>query len=156
MGRKPKNAVAEEKAPKKGKKTSAPKTKKRDNETLANLAEIEAKLLKKAKANGDTLDQSEIYDALSLYELDDGSRFYIEPVFYTMLKGFKDHHPELYQSIIDEIISRARKEKRVVYTGNYECPLTNVEDYIFLEITDITDPLHIFVEDKSRGSDYGD
>ena len=92
----------------------------------------------------------------SLYELEDGSRFYIEPVFYTMLKGFKDHHPELYQSIIDEIISRARKEKRVVYTGNYECPLTNVEDYIFLEITDITDPLHIFVEDKSRGSDYGD
>ena len=71
MGRKPKNAVAEEKAPKKGKKTSAPKTKKRDNETLANLAEIEAKLLKKAKANSDTLDQSEIYDALSLYELDD-------------------------------------------------------------------------------------
>ena len=92
----------------------------------------------------------------SLYELEDGSRFYIEPVFYTMLKGFKDHHPELYQAIVDEIINRARKEKRVVYTGNYDCPLTNVEDYIFLEITDITDPLKIFVEDKSRGSDYGD
>ena len=25
----------------------------------------------------------------SLYELEDGSRFYIEPVFYTMLKGLK-------------------------------------------------------------------
>ena len=75
MGRRPKNAVVEEtktKKTSKAKKETAPKkTKKRDNETLANLAEIEAKLLKKAKANGDILDQSEIYDALSLYELDD-------------------------------------------------------------------------------------
>ena len=30
------------------------------------------------------------------------------------------------------------------------------DGYVILEITDITDPLHIFVEDKSRGSDYGD
>ena len=28
--------------------------------------------------------------------------------------------------------------------------------YIVLEITDITNSLQIFVEDKSRGSDYGD
>ena len=52
-------------------KKAAPKAKKRDNEDLKTLAEIESKLLKKAKANGDSLDQSEIYDALSLYELDD-------------------------------------------------------------------------------------
>ena len=92
----------------------------------------------------------------ALYELENGERFYIEPVFYTMLKGFKDHHPDLYQAIIDEMIKLVKQNKRVVFTGNYECPLTNVEGYIFLEPTDITDPLHIFVEDKSRGSDYGD
>ena len=91
-----------------------------------------------------------------LYELDSGERFYIEPVFYTMLKGFKDHHPDKYQLIVDEMIKVVKQNKRVVFTGNYECPLTNVEDYIFLEVTDITDPLKIFVEDKSRGSDYGD
>ncbi len=45
--------------------------KKRDSETLATLAEIEAKLLKKAKNNGDSLDQSDIYDALNNYELED-------------------------------------------------------------------------------------
>ena len=67
MGRKPKNAVSEE-AP--AKKTAA-KTKKRDNETLASLAEIEAKLLKKAKTNGNVLEQGEIYDALNNYELED-------------------------------------------------------------------------------------
>ena len=92
----------------------------------------------------------------ALYELDSGERFYIEPVFYTMLKGFKDHHPDKYQIIINEIIKTVIKNKRVVFTGNYECPLTNVDDYIYLEINDITDPLKIFVEDKSRGSDYGD
>ena len=92
----------------------------------------------------------------SLYMLDSGETFYIEPVFYTMLKGFKDHHPDKYQMIIDEIIKVVKKEKKVVFTGNFDCPLTNVDDYIFLEITDITDPLKIFVEDKSRGSDYGD
>lgn len=92
----------------------------------------------------------------SLYELESGERFYVEPVFYTMLQGFKDHHPDKYQIIIDAIIDAVKLNKKVVLTGNYECPLTNVEDYVFLEITDITDPLKIFVEDKSRGSDYGD
>lgn len=92
----------------------------------------------------------------SLYELESGEMFYIEPVFYTMLQGFKDHHPDKYQIIIDEIIKRVKQNKKVVFTGNYECPLTNVDGYVFLEINDITDPLKIFVEDKSRGSDYGD
>ena len=45
--------------------------KKRSNETLATLAEIEAKLLKKAKNNGDSIDQSDIYDALNDYEIED-------------------------------------------------------------------------------------
>ena len=92
----------------------------------------------------------------TLYQLQTGEKFYIEPVFYTMLKGFKDHHPDKYQLIVNEIINKVKENKQVVFTGNYECPLTNVEGFIYLEITDITDPLHIFVEDKSRGSDYGD
>ena len=75
MGRKPKAAKEEavKKAPAKkaAKKETKKAGKKRDNETLATLAEIEAKLLKKAKANGDSLDQSDIYDALGDYELDD-------------------------------------------------------------------------------------
>ena len=43
-----------------------------------------------------------------------------------------------------------------MFVGNFEFPQTEVEEHIFLEITDVTDPLKIFVEDKSRGSDYGD
>ena len=92
----------------------------------------------------------------TLYELDGGERFYIEPVFYTMLQGFKDHHPDKYPLIVEEILKSVKKNQKVVFTGNYECPLTNVEGFVYLEINDITDPLKIFVEDKSRGSDYGD
>ncbi len=92
-----------------------------------------------------------------LYELEDGERFYIEPVFYTQLKGFEERHDkESYQKIIDRMLEVVKKNKRVVFVGNFEYPQTDVDGYIFLEITDITNPLQIFVEDKSRGSDYGD
>ena len=91
------------------------------------------------------------------YVLDGGESFYIEPVFYTQLHGFKERHDEkTYQKIIDRMIEVVRRNKKVVFVGNFDNPQTDVEDYIFLEITDITDPLQIFVEDKSRGSDYGD
>lgn len=91
------------------------------------------------------------------YVLDDGESFYVEPVFYTMLRGFKDRHDEkTYQRIIERMIEVVKKNKRVVFVGNFENPQTEVEGYIYLEITDLTDPLQIFVEDKSRGSDYGD
>ena len=92
----------------------------------------------------------------ALYELETGERFYIEPVFYTMFNGFKDHHPEKIPLIVEAMLKAVKDNKKVVFTGNYDCPLTNIEGYVFLEITDITDPLKIFVEDKSRGSDYGD
>ena len=39
------------------------------------------------------------------YVLESGEEFYVEPVFYTMLKGFKERHSENdYQRIIDEMI----------------------------------------------------
>ena len=92
----------------------------------------------------------------TLYELDDGSRFYLEPAFYTQMLGFKERHEDQYPRIIEKMLEVVRKNKRVVFTSEFENPQTEVEGYIYLEITDITDPLQIFVEDKSRGSDYGD
>ena len=72
MGRPKKDASAQSATKKAATKPAAKKvSKKRDTETLATLAEIESKLLKKAKNNGDTLDQSDIYDALNNYELED-------------------------------------------------------------------------------------
>lgn len=93
-----------------------------------------------------------------LYVLETGERFYIEPVFYTHLMGFKDLQEKEYPRIIERMFEVVKKNKKVIFTGNYEFPQTLVDDeeYIILEINDITDPLGIFVEDKSRGSDYGD
>ena len=92
----------------------------------------------------------------NLYEYEDGSRFYIEPVFYTKLMGFKELRNKEFNKILHKMEQVVKKNKKVVFCGDYEFPQTEAEDYIFLEITDITDPLQIFVEDKSRGSDYGD
>ena len=92
----------------------------------------------------------------ALYEYDSGESFYLEPVFYTQLMGFKDHFPEKYHLIIEKMEELVKKNKKIVFTGNFENPLTDVDNYIYLEITDVTDALQIFAEDKSRGSDYGD
>ena len=89
--------------------------------------------------------------------IEEGCDFYIEPAFYTQLKGFEDRHSQKdFNLILERMIEVVKKNKKVVFVGNFEYPQTDVENYIFLEITDITDPLQIFVEDKSRGSDYGD
>ena len=93
-----------------------------------------------------------------LFYLEGGECFYLEPVFYTHLMGFKDLREKEYPLIINRMLEVVKKNKKVIFTGNYECPQTLVDDdeFIILEINDITDPLGIFVEDKSRGSDYGD
>lgn len=90
------------------------------------------------------------------YILEDGSDFYIEPIFYTQLQGFKERHEDRYDEIIKAMLERVRKNKKVIFIGDFETNTFEKDGYIILEITDITDPLHIFVEDKSRGSDYGD
>lgn len=93
----------------------------------------------------------------NLYINEDGSRFYIEPIFYTMFKEFCLHHSEHIQLILDEMQRIVKNNRKVIFTGDYEYPLTHSdEDYIYLELFDITDRLNLYVEDKSRGSDYGD
>ena len=95
----------------------------------------------------------------TLYETEDGDRFYIEPAFYTQMLGFKEHRKEQYPLIVQAIKDSVKRNHRVIFTAEYDYPQTLVDEkegYIFLEIFDITDPLKIFVEDKSRGSDYGD
>ena len=97
-----------------------------------------------------------IYPFIPHYELEDGSDFYMEPIFYTQLQGFKERHKDRYQEIIDAVIERVKKNKKVIFVGDFESNTFEKDGYVILEVTDITDPLHIFVEDKSRGSDYGD
>ena len=88
--------------------------------------------------------------------IDSETDFYLEPMVYTQLQGFKERHPDKYELIISSLIERVKRNQHVVFVGDFESIMIELEGYIYLEITDITDPLQIFVEDKSRGSDYGD
>lgn len=90
------------------------------------------------------------------YILSDGSRFIMEPGFYGQLQNFKNVFPERYDEVIKAINERVKKNKKVFFTTEVEAPYVELKDYIYLEITDILDSLKILVEDKSRGSDYGD
>lgn len=99
MAKKQTAAATKKTAKKETSKKSAPKkaapSKKRNNEELATLAEIEAKLLKKAKANGNSLDQSDIYDVLGLYEIDDD-------VINDLMEYFKNQNVEVISEDAEE------------------------------------------------------
>lgn len=90
------------------------------------------------------------------YEDEKGNRFYVEPGFYFNLMGFKDKRPEAFPKILQGIRAAVERDHHVIFCGNFEAPFVEKEGYVYLEIEDITDPLRIFFEDKSRGSDYGD
>lgn len=95
-----------------------------------------------------------------LYEYEDGSRFYIEPLFYAYLSNFKSTHQNDYQKVLLEMEKIVKRNKKVIFTGmdeEYEDePVTLQEGYIVLTLYDILNKLQIFIENKSRGSDYGD
>lgn len=91
-----------------------------------------------------------------LFILDNGDSFYVEPIFYTQLEAFASLRKERFSEIPKYMLSLVQKNHHVVFTGCFDNPLTKVDGFIYLEITDVTDPLKIYVEDKSRGSDYGD
>lgn len=90
------------------------------------------------------------------YEFSDGSRMYFEHAFLTQLENLFNIHKDSIPKIIEEMTRIVKKETKVVFVHDFEHPVVDMKEYILLEITDITDPLQIYVEDKSRGSDYGD
>ena len=97
-----------------------------------------------------------IYPHEPVYLLDSGEEFYVESAFYTQLKYFKDIFPGEFDRFINEMKEIAKQNKKVVFVYNYEHPFIDKEDFIYYEFTDVSDRLKILIDDKSRGSDYGD
>ena len=104
-------------------------SKKRSNETLATLAEIEAKLLKKAKNNGNSIDQSDIYDALNDYEIED--------------------------DVVDDLIEYFAKQKIEVISDDSEDEDLDDEDVDFdeskMSMSDLEDDDDDFFESDENG-----
>lgn len=90
------------------------------------------------------------------YKTKEGHIFYVEPGFYRGLLGFKEKRFERYDDLLNAIYKLIEDNERIVFTWNMESPFIDKEGYIYREIIDISDAEGIFVEDKSRGSDYGD
>ncbi|MCH3977001.1 MAG: hypothetical protein LKF69_03090 [Bacilli bacterium] len=96
------------------------------------------------------------YPLMKGYLLEDGSKFILEPAFYTQLLRFFDRYPEHIADILKEMKATVKKNKQVIFCSDYEnCPI-NDKSYVLRELIDITDALKLFVDDISRGSDYGD
>lgn len=90
------------------------------------------------------------------YKTKEGHIFYVEPGFYSGMQGFKEKREERYQDLLNGIFDVIKKNEKVIFTWSYDSPFMEKDGFIYREISDISDPLKIYVEDKSRGSDYGD
>ena len=90
------------------------------------------------------------------YEAKNGSIFYLEPAFYTQMKGLFERYPnekERFMSKLDELINN---NKLIAFVYDFENPFLDYGKAVLREFVDVTDACKIFYEDKSRGSDYGD
>ncbi len=96
----------------------------------------------------------------SLYQYEDESEFYIEPIFYSYFQSLILHYPDKVQEILKTMEEIVKKNRLVIFTGMDEEvdtePLTKKENAILITIYDIADRLNLYIENKSRGSDYGD
>lgn len=90
------------------------------------------------------------------YKFETGEQFYIEPAFYTQLMSLKEIYPDEFSKVINQLKNTVKTKRKVGFVYDYENPFLNIPGFIYLEITDITDPIQVFYEDKSHGSDYGD
>lgn len=100
--------------------------------------------------------QSTIFPKENEYYFDDGSIFYIEPIFYTQLEGVINIHHDALRDIINEMTRLVKRNLKVIFVGDFEAPYLKSDEFIYVEMIDILDSLKIYIEDKSRGSDYGD
>lgn len=100
--------------------------------------------------------KDELYPLINAYENELGDIFYVEPMFYQSLLGYKDKTEGRFEKIIEAMDKIVRENHKVVFTIDYEYPAVNKEDFIYRELQDITDSLHLTWIDDSRPSDYGD
>ena len=96
------------------------------------------------------------YKDINCYELD-GSIFYVEPNFYTQLVYLKEHFKNEYSSIIEKIKEIAKRNNKVIFTGDFENPVVNKDDFIYREISDVLAELKLYFDNKGNpDSDWKD
>ena len=95
----------------------------------------------------------------ALYQNEDGTKFYIEPVYYEGLMYFKRFKPERFHEILEEMDRQVKINKLVVFCGDEDEPITSVDERVrcaFLTIRDITERINLIDEAKNFQGDYTD
>lgn len=90
------------------------------------------------------------------YKNKDGSIFYVEPGFYKAFEALKNIYPDRIDDVLRKMDELTSSNKKVVYVSDPDDPLVIVEKTKYITIFDLTDSIGLLLEDKSRGSDYGD
>ena len=90
------------------------------------------------------------------YKNKDGSIFYVEPGFYKAFEALKNIYPDRIDDVLRKMDELTSSNKKVVYVSDPDDPLVIVEKAKYITIFDLTDSIVLLLEDKSRGSDYGD
>lgn len=90
------------------------------------------------------------------YKNKDGSIFYVEPGFYKAFEALKNIYPDRIDDVLRKMDELTSSNKKVVYVSDPDAPLVIVEKAKYITIFDLTDSIGLLLEDKSRGSDYGD
>lgn len=100
---------------------------------------------------------SEYKNIVPSFILDDGSIFYIEPNFYTQLINLKFQFLDKYDEIINSVLLITKKNKKVIFTGNYDSPLITLDGYIYRDINDLLSYNNLILDIKTNPeSDWKD
>lgn len=98
-----------------------------------------------------------IYPRINKYELDDGSTFFVEPNFYTQLMYAKEHFLDKFDNILDKMIEIVIRNKKIIFTADYETPVVYLDDYFYREIDDVLGELKLTFDNKGNPhSDWKD
>lgn len=90
------------------------------------------------------------------FKYDEDNLFYVEPVFLLKLSGIEQFASDKFDLVVEEMKRIVLKNHKVVFIGEEDEEFTQVDGAIYLTIQDVCNPIKVYVEDKSRGSDYGD
>ena len=74
------------------------------------------------------------------FVIDEERDFYVEPVVFTQLHGFQERHPDKYDLILQSLIERVKKNKKVIaYETTVTCHLLHFTYHLFLLSVDSSD-----------------
>ena len=101
--------------------------------------------------------KDELYPFVNKYELDSGEVFFVEGNYYTQLIYIKDHFHEKFEDILNKMEEIVVRNKKVIFTADFENPVVYKDDYIYQEIDDVLGKLKLYFDNKANpDSDWKD